>query len=72
MSVHCGDGLAKKNYQCGVVCAWRIIEATSSSLEKEVYLYLTEVVVWTWIDQISTDQFKSADPCNRLGRVLIV
>jgi len=42
--VYCGGG---RNYQCGVLCALRIREAT---LEKEAYLYLTEVVEWMLID----------------------
>ena len=33
-----------------MVCALRIREVVSFSLEKEVYLNLTEVVEWMWID----------------------
>ena len=33
-----------------MVCALKIREAASFSLEKEVYLYLTEAVEWMWID----------------------
>ena len=42
--MYCDGGLAEGNYQLGVVCALRIREATSFSLEKKVYLYLKEVV----------------------------
>ena len=40
----CGGILAEENYQCGVVYALRIREATSFSLKKDVYLYLTEAM----------------------------
>ena len=34
----CGGGLKKENFQCGVVCALRIREATSFSGERGVFM----------------------------------
>ena len=46
----CDGGVAEENCHCGVACALRIREATSFSLEKEVYLYLAEAAEWMGID----------------------
>ena len=39
----CG-GLEEKNYECGVVSALRVREATSFSLEKKNSIYLTQML----------------------------
>ena len=48
--MYCGGGLTEENYLYGVICALKIREATSFSLEKEVYLYPTETAEWMWIN----------------------
>jgi len=40
----------EENYQCVVVYALRIREVTSSSLEKEAYLYLIGTIEWIMVD----------------------
>ena len=32
--MYCGGGIAKRNYQCGVICVLRIRKATSLFLEE--------------------------------------
>ena len=41
-----GGGLAEEGYQCGAVCALRVREAASLSLEKEDSMYLTWMLEW--------------------------
>jgi len=41
-----GGGLAEEGYQCGAVCALRVREAASLSLEKEDSMYQTWMLEW--------------------------
>ena len=50
LSVYFGGGLVEGNHYCGVVCALKIREVISFSMEKEEDLYLTEVMTWIRID----------------------
>jgi len=42
----CNGDLAQKNCKCSGVCALRVREATSFSLEKKDNIYLTSMLAW--------------------------
>jgi len=47
--MYCGDGLTKETTSV-VLCALKIRKITFFFLEKETYLYLTEMVEWMPMD----------------------
>jgi len=69
----CSDsGLTEKNCQHGVVCALRIQEATSFSLEEDVFIPDRGGRVDVDKCRFLTVRFESANPCNHRDRIQVV